>query len=959
MRLLLSPNWRISLVSVLVAALTFTSATTARAATFMEVQDTNGVTISQVVIAPGESETIAVCPTASSFTDGRGVLFDNNANASITVSEIADTSYASGGCASFTLNVDALAATDHTGTINVTFRSPSAYADVNLTVIISPRHTITFYDRTTELSSDAYAYEYYTVGDFDPADPTRTGYTFGGWEDSEGLDYLLANSIPASDLSLYAIWSGNEYTVSFDSSGGDNSPAAHVYNYSDGSFTLPSPGSKPGYTFNGWYDEGTYIGGTGDSVTEPAYNTTYYADWSADSLTVSYDENGGDTVTDYDYTYSGGTFTLPTPARNGYTFNAWYYGESEFIGLGGATVTEPTSSLTYYADWTANDYTVTYNSNGGSNSPVDYTFTYSGSTFTLPDPGTKAGYTFDGWYEEGFYVGGSGATVDEPYWNAGLYAEWTPDNLTLSFDENGGDTVNDIEYTYSGGNLTLPTATRNGYTFDGWYVGEGDFVGNGGDSVAEPTGNTTYYAGWIANDYTVYFDENGGNNAPADHLFTFSGGTHVLPSPGSIPGYSFNGWYDEGTYIGMDGDSVDEPYFNQYLTADWVGLELWAYFDENGGDGVTDIDFTYDGGTITLPYTSRNGYIFDGWSDGEGIVGVGGDTINQWTSDMYLTAVWTPGTYTVSFDSNGGDNDPRNHSYTYSETTFTLPSPGERPGYRFIGWFDEGTEIGTWGDDVDEPYYNVTYYAEWEEILTVTYDANGGTSAIPSADLIGDNLILPVALRDGYVFLGWFDESDNEIGGAGIAFVPENDITLYAQWAEILTVTYNGNGGVAGIPSAEYSVSDLALPSATRTNYRLDGWYTAPVGGTRIGTTGQFYAPNADVTLYAHWIPTVAKSLTRYGFAVDSSTLTTSMKTSIRNFINANPDYTRIVCTGYTDGPITRGDAALAKARAVKACAYAKTINPALVVSIQYRTLSTPGAIYRKFVMTLPAPTVG
>lgn len=156
--------------------------------------------------------------------------------------------------------------------------------------------------------------------------------------------------------------------------------------------------------------------------------------------------------------------------------------------------------------------TVTFNGNGGNPSQSSKTVTYDSTYGTLPSA-TRTGYTFDGWYTSA--SGGSKVTsstkVTNPK-NHTLYAHWTPYPMTVYFNANASDGCCDTtskQVTYGSTYGTLPTPTRTGYTFTGWYTSNGLYVDS--STTVSQTGDHYLYAHWAVNSYTVNFNANNGD----------------------------------------------------------------------------------------------------------------------------------------------------------------------------------------------------------------------------------------------------------------------------------------------------------------------------------------------------------------------------------------------------------------------------------------------------------------
>jgi uncharacterized repeat protein (TIGR02543 family) len=148
---------------------------------------------------------------------------------------------------------------------------------------------------------------------------------------------------------------------------------------------------------------------------------------------------------------------------------------------------------------------------------------------------------------------------------------------------------------------------------------------------------------------------------------------------------------------------------------------------------------------------------------------------------------------------------------------------------------------------------------------TVTFNGNGGNSPSSQTVNAGSSLTLPSTTQSGYTLNGWYTSSSGgtKAGNAGASYTPSASITLYAQWTQSITtytVTYNGNGGSAPSSQTVNAGSSTTLPSITRSNYTLNGWYTSSSGGTKAGNAGASYTPSASITLYAQW----TQSITTY-----------------------------------------------------------------------------------------------
>ena len=243
---------------------------------------------------------------------------------------------------------------------------------------------------------------------------------------------------------------------------------------------------------------------TGSSASTPSgiFNTTI-------KYTVTYDANGGKCGQTTGYATSASTaVTLPTPTRGGYIFAGWYTASTGGTRVGGAQEAyTPSANITLYAQW-GKPCTVTYDANSGSCDTASAK--YTGEALTLP-AATREGYWFIGWYDAangGNKIGDAGAKYN-PTSEITLYAHWQKAiKYTVTYNANGGS-CGTSSATYQGSALTLPTPTRTGYTFNGWYTAAsgGSKIGAAGASYT-PSADITVYAQWTQNEYTITVSTN-------------------------------------------------------------------------------------------------------------------------------------------------------------------------------------------------------------------------------------------------------------------------------------------------------------------------------------------------------------------------------------------------------------------------------------------------------------------
>jgi uncharacterized repeat protein (TIGR02543 family) len=226
------------------------------------------------------------------------------------------------------------------------------------------------------------------------ANLVRTGYIFNGWNtqnDGLGTHYdVSATYTDNAYLTLYAEWKINSYTVSFDAQGGAPAPGNQTVAYGN-KITKPSDPSKTGYTFAGWYNGNTVWDFANDTVSGVM---TLTAHWTAINYTVSFDAQGGTPAPGNQTVAYGNKVTKPSdPSKTGYTFAGWYTGNTAW-DFANDTVS---GAMTLTAHWTAINYTVSFDAQGGTPAPGNQTVAY-GNKVTKPSDPSKSSYTFAGWY---------------------------------------------------------------------------------------------------------------------------------------------------------------------------------------------------------------------------------------------------------------------------------------------------------------------------------------------------------------------------------------------------------------------------------------------------------------------------------------------------------------------------------------------------------------------------------
>ena len=317
-----------------------------------------------------------------------------------------------------------------------------------------------------------------------PENPSKEGFTFSGWYADQSLTTIFNFTTPiTSNLTLYAKWTYNVpapmpvmYSVTFNTNGGSIVPGISV----NSGMTIDKPVNpeRSGYSFSGWYkdsalSEAFNFGVSGDKITQ---DITLYAKWTENApiptpdpvplkYTVIFDSQGGTTV-ETQNVEAGKKATEPiAPSKDGYVFNGWFADIAFTTPFDFASLI--TNNLTLYAKWLmkpSTNYTVTFNSNGGSN--VADVNIFSGGTVDMPENPTRIGYVFAGWFKDEtftnmFVFGDNGDKITE---DTTLYAQWlNADTLRAEY------ALGEIVIGYADGdnpkyvtqNLMLPSNTED------------------------------------------------------------------------------------------------------------------------------------------------------------------------------------------------------------------------------------------------------------------------------------------------------------------------------------------------------------------------------------------------------------------------------------------------------------------------------------------------------------------
>ncbi len=713
--------------------------------------------------------------------------------------------------------------------------------------------------------------------------PGRLGYTFRGWNtelDGSGSMWNFAlDRMPARDITLYAQWGVDSFTVDFSVNGGDSpAPIGQIIDFGQLIVQPPDP-SRLGHSFIGWNRAADGSGHTWNFAldTMPAENFTLYAQWRVNSYMLHFHLNGGEGLNPASQPVVFGTTAtaVTDPVRSGFTFNGWNTAPD---GSGStwnfASTTMPAQEVTLFAQWTRNNYPVTFDLNQGDGVPPQgQSISYQGLVTPVADP-LRLGHVFVGWNTA---LDGSGITWDfassrMPAAPVTLYAQWVLDTFNLHFNINGGLGLAPASQEVLFGDLASPVADplRTGHSFRSWNTlqnGSGtvwDF-----DNTTKPAQDTTLFAQWDINSYTLSFDLQGGDSElPPTQDVVFESLAIPVADP-TREGHSFTGWNtaSDGSGTTWDFASTLMPDNAVTLYAQWEINSYNLHFHVNGGDSLAPdsqlIVFGDLASAVSEP--SRTGFTFTGWNTEPNGQGLAWDfaTTRMPAENLTLYAQWSINSYVVSFQGNGGSPVPDNQPVVFGQLVPKPPEPS-REGHSFMGWSSNPAGTPKWNFFLDTmPANNLTLYAQWSPNLYVmSFNLNGGESVMPAIQAIVFNekaTAVPVPERSGFTFKEW----NTELDGSGTKWdfastlMPARNLTLYAQWTRnSYTVSFALNGGSGTAPvsqSVPYDGFLQAVGDPSRSGHVFVGWNTKADGS---GTTWSFSSsrmPANPITLYAQW----------------------------------------------------------------------------------------------------------
>lgn len=626
------------------------------------------------------------------------------------------------------------------------------------------------------------------------------GYRFDGWYTAPNGGGRYDFNTPFTDnVTVYAHWIGNGYTVRFAGNGatGGNTPD-QAFQYNIGQNLRRNGFTRDGYTFTGWkradnqqaYGDGQWVT---NLTTQPDGIVTMVAQWSANEAHIRYNPNppagktaGGNGTPNWD----GHTGDTPAIGGNGWTIDGYTFAGWTTNADGGGVKYAPGASwtangtLTLYAQWTPGEAGLTYDGNGATGGKTDPQNGVTDQKVNVRQNGfTRDGYTFVRWDTQADCRGKAVNPGDK--WtlqgSSTLYACWTGNMQPLTYHGNGATGGNTAAQSGKTGDELTTNAngfTRDGYTFVEWNTkadGTGGHYGKGTNGVAKwtmlPAGNDLY-AIWQANPANIrYRDDWGATGSTPDTTGVTGQNVTIAQNGFTRPGYTFTGWARDrrtdpslqpgGRYTLTPGTTT--------LWAQWKADPAHLIYNSNSGstsqtrrtDGVVDQTLT----VIANPFT-RSGYTFTGWNtqaDGRGKAYAAGngfrlvaDAKSNPVNTSVLYAQWRINRVALKFNPNGGTGGYPDITVD-AFTTVTIPADAkepkvQRPGFRFTGWAMKpapgagDTILGPGKGTVTMPDQgSITVYAQWAPAMT-TLPFTGGHAQVPTIGLYAGLVFMILAM---------------------------------------------------------------------------------------------------------------------------------------------------------------------------------------------------------------------
>ena len=696
---------------------------------------------------------------------------------------------------------------------------------------------------------------------------TVSGYTYNAGDIKVNASEIVGG------IDITAAGIPQTYTVTFDKQGGNGGTDSIQATYTQAMPNIKPP-SRGGYTFGGYFDgkNGTGaryydVNGNADGIYNKTADAVLYAKWTPREYSVTLDAvggtNGGTVTAEYDADMP----VIALPVKKGCTFLGYFTqrngGGDKYYNADGTSARkyDKTDGLMLYAGWSANKYTVTFDTQGGTGGTLSAEAVYDAKMPSVAPPERK-GYTFGGYFESAsggtqyYYANGECARNYDLDSACTLYARWTANNYDVVLNAQGGSGGSTVTATFDSAMPAISAPDKPGYLFGGYFDKE-----NGGGTryynsdcssaiIYDRAEGVTLYALWTPITYNIQLYSLGENVGTLKDVVY---GKLCLPSAETLgilyPNYKFVGWntYDEQNWAMYTADRtysaglVTEQGKTAYIYAAWLEKDKYTVtYDANGGEGSPSAVEVHDGETINLSDSVpiRQNCTFVGWSEKSDSVTAQyqpGDRFTMGNSLVTLFAVWSKNPELV-YNANGGVFS------TYAGSSYPAPGslvkltdavPG-KDGYVFRGWAE--SETATVADIVSSPYRmpgtDTVLYAVYEPVkYTVSVSSASGYSVSGiNADgyVLGEYAEFTVSGASPKVYVNGI--LIQAVNGVYKVEIKDNTSVVIADTSAI-NVIYNANGGMnAPIDVHTYANGDTAVVMSdipSRKGYVFEGWGTS------------------------------------------------------------------------------------------------------------------------------------
>lgn len=582
------------------------------------------------------------------------------------------------------------------------------------------------------------------------AGTTWPGHTFNGWyteKEGKGTKWIFKDeaspTLTEGPTELYAYWTWDEYTLTWDYKDGINTPVTEekIYRYGD-AVVEPAVPTRENYIFQGWYTDPTYTEeNKWDFETSTMKgNTTLYAKWIGEPkdliLHITYEsaEEGGDgkVVTQEPVKVRYGDFLKredlekdtneDTKPRLGYTLKGWYK-DKEHTEEWKFETDMIEKNQTLYAYWTRNVYTISFVTYDGDSDKIEDQTSYHGLPVKKPTDPVREHYSFDAWYTDNTYAKAWDFKKDTVTDHMTLYAKWIPDIYKLSFETNGGSKLEPIDVTYGTYPPDEALATKKeGYVIKSWYRDKEMTI------PFDPKkdlvdGNMTIYTEWKLEEYKVKFHYMAAKDSKEEEVIedeaVYNVGNYVTAPTLTKEHKKLSSWYQEPEFKERWVFKRDKIKGNLNLYAYWSDVQYTVHFETYDGTVIEDKKLIW-GSLIEKPEDAeRNGYTFTGWfkdSSQEEAWDFENDFVEGNTT---IYAGWNPNMYEVAFDLNGGTGTVTDQKLLFG-SYIVKPEDPTKEGNTFKGWKmnakARAAEGDIWNFDSDTVNGDITLTAQWEEV---------------------------------------------------------------------------------------------------------------------------------------------------------------------------------------------------------------------------------------------------